>query len=148
MKTTLTFALALVLLLSFCGIGVAADKSGKATLSKIRIIFGQQEVTVEMLDNPASKDLLSLLPLTLEFSDYARAEKIAHLPRRLTTSGSSSPRDAVGDFTYYTPWGNLAVFYKGFGSDSQLIVLGRIVSGKDVLASMAKNFTARIEMVE
>ena len=122
-----------------------ADQSGT---TKIRIVFQQQEVVVVMFDNPASKDFIPLLPLSLEFRDFASAEKIATLPRRLNTAGAPTPHEATGDFTYYAPWGNLAVFYKGFGNDGQLYVLGRILSGKDALAKSGAPFTARIERAE
>ena len=36
---------------------------------------------------------------------------------------------AVGDITYYAPWGNLAIFYKDFGYAKGLAKLGRIDSG-------------------
>jgi hypothetical protein len=125
-----------------------ADSYDAGNMEKIRVVFEQQEAIVEIFASPASKDFMSLLPLTLEFKDYIGVEKVASLPRRLATNGSPSPREATGDFTYYAPWGNLAVFYKGFGSDSQLIVLGKIQSGKDALARMTKSFTARIEKIE
>ena len=121
---------------------------GKVETSKIRMTFDQHEVIVEMFDTPASRDFLLLLPLTLEFSDYAGVEKIAYLPQRLNINGTPTPPVATGDFTYYAPWGNLAVFYKGFGRDSQLLILGRIESGKEKLAAISRNFTARIEEIE
>lgn len=150
MKATTILALALVLLFTANGVGADAGGTGDSTSgvfhsSKVRIIFHQQEVIVELFDNPASRDFLSLLPLTLEFSDYAGVEKITYLPRRLITEGTPTPHDAAGDFTYYAPWGNLAVFYKGFGNDGQLYVLGRIESGKEKLAAMPRTFTARVE---
>jgi hypothetical protein len=50
------------------------------------------------------------LSLTLE--DYAATEKVATLERRLTTAGApAGTPPAVGDFSYYAPWGNLAIFY-------------------------------------
>ncbi len=125
-----------------------AAAPGAAGATKIRIVFNDQEAVVAMFDNPASRDFLSLLPLTAEFSDFAGAEKIASLPRRLETRNSPVPHDATGDFTYYAPWGNLAVFYKGFGRDSNLYVLGRIESGKEKLARMRTSFTARIERLD
>lgn len=124
--------------------GIAVNFAGK-----IRIVFGSQETIITMFDNPASKDFLTMLPLTAEFSDYVRTEKITTLPRKLDVKGTPTAREFSGsDFTYYAPWGNLAVFYNGFGTDSQLYVLGRIESGKDALARMSGNFTARIEKVE
>lgn len=124
------------------------DSSSQYGQRKIRIIFQQREVIVAMFDNPASKDFISLLPLTLDFRDFAKAEKIADLPRRLNTAGAPTSREATGDLTYYAPWGNLAVFYKGVGTDGQLYILGRIEEGKDALVEMNTNFTARIERVE
>lgn len=153
MKVTSIFALALALPLTVSGLGAAAAEggngpSGKAESLKIRLVFQQQEVLVDMFDTPASRDFLSLLPLTLEFSDYVGTEKIATLPRRLNTKGALAPHEATGDFTYYAPWGNLAVFYKGFGRDKNLAVLGRIQSGKETLAAQSRPFTAKIEQVE
>ncbi len=140
--------LSTVALLFPVGEARAADMADIFHAPKIRIVLSQEEVVVEMFDNPASRDFLSLLPLTLEFSDYAKTEKIASLPRRLSTGNSPTSQDAAGDFTYYAPWGNLAVFYKGFGSDGQLYVLGRIESGKEKLGELSKGFTAKIEVIK
>ena len=149
MKIIAALALALLSLFPMRGL-CAGPGSVEAPLmgATIRIVFAHQTVIVEMLDTPASRDFMSLLPLTLKFSDFASTEKIATLPRRLDTQGSPTARETAGDFAYYAPWGNLAVFYQGAGSDGQLFVLGRILSGKDTLAAMQKNFTATIEKVE
>lgn len=127
--------------------GRCADQAHGSTNS-IRVVFNNYEVVVSMFDNPASRDFLSLLPLQVSFKDFAKEEKVACLPRKLETSASPGPSEVRGDFTYYRPWGNLAVFYKGFGSDSQLTVLGRITSGKERLAGMTSDFTARIERIQ
>lgn len=149
MKAAAVFVLAMVSLFPVRGLcAEAGGKEGGVTAATIRIVFGSREAIVDMLDNPASRDFMSLLPLTLEFSDYAKTEKIASLPRKLSTKGSPTAREAAGDFTYYAPWGNLAVFYHGSGSDGQLYVLGRIRSGKEKLAGMESGFTAVIERVE
>ena len=144
MKTAIILSVFLCLSLA-CNQSNAAEH---ATVKKIRIAFQQQEVLVAMFDNPASRDFMRLLPLTLEFRDFASAEKIANLPRRLNTADSPTPKNASGDFTYYAPWGNLAIFYKGSASDGQLYILGQIMSGKDKLAGMKSPFTATIELVE
>lgn len=147
MKIALFALLAVIL---FPTQALCAEKNGNSgsTPAKIRMIFASHEVVITMFDSPASRDFLSLLPLESEFKDYAGEEKITYLPRKLDTSDSPNPSESSGDFTYYRPWGNLAVFYRGFGSSGQLTVLGRIESGKDKLASMTGNFTARIERIE
>jgi hypothetical protein len=115
---------------------------------RIRILFNNEAVIVVLFNNPVSRDFVSLLPLTATFEDYARAEKITSLPRKLATQGGITNGSVQGDFAYYAPWGNLAVFYKGFGNGSNLYLLGRIESGKEKLATMSGNFDARMEIVE
>jgi hypothetical protein len=66
--------------------------------------------------------------------DYASTEKISVLPRRLSTEDAPSGSDpSVGDITYYTPWGNLALFYRDFGYSSGLVILGKLESGVEAL---------------
>lgn len=81
-------------------------------------------------DTATSRDFAALLPLTLTLGDYAGAEKVADLPRRLdTTAAPPSHTGRPGDITYYAPWGNLALFY-GDGPDAPgLIRLGRLEPG-------------------
>lgn len=150
-KTIVLFSF---VLFCFCAFGVIApayggsltDKNVQGT--KIRIVFGNEEAIVTLFDTPVSRDFVSLLPLDVTFEDYARTEKITYLSRKLTTqSAMAGPSPKEGDFCYYAPWGNLAVFYKGFG-DHKIHHLGRIESGKEKLAGMNKKFNARIEIVE
>lgn len=141
-----SFLLVLAALLLFPATGLCADAQSQA--ARIRMTFDGGEVVVGILNNPAGQDFLSLLPLQIKFRDFAGEEKIAYLPRKLTTSGAPTARTMQGDFTYYRPWGNLAVFYRGFDGNEQLTVLGRIESGKEKLASMSGVFSVRIEKIE
>lgn len=135
--------------LPFSGRDAAIGQEATLPLAaKIRITGNGGQAVIILYDNPASRDFVSLLPLSLSFRDYAGEEKIADLPRTLTMRGGMSGTDAGGDFAYYAPWGNLAVFYKGFGKGQGLCILGRIASGKEWLAGRTENFTARIEVVE
>jgi hypothetical protein len=96
---------------------------------KISIDVEGTRVTGTLEDNAASRDFLALLPLTLTLEDYNGTEKIADLPRRLSTKGApDGVRPSVGDLAYYAPWGNLAIFYKDFGYSRGLVRLGRIES--------------------
>jgi len=97
---------------------------------KVKITIGQKIATAILYDNPTSKDLVSLFPLTLEMEDYNRTEKINQLPKKLSSKDAPSGFDpSVGDITYYEPWGNIALFYKDFGYSNGLISLGKITSG-------------------
>ena len=116
---------------------------------RIRITINNQQVIVRLYDSPTSRDLLTMLPLTLPFKDYVSTEKISYLPRKLITQGTDPRKNTADDFTYYAPWGNLAIFYKGkeYGGNG-LIVLGRIETGKSVFADLNTDFIASIERIE
>ena len=117
-------------------------------VTRIKIKIKNQEVIVRLYDNPTSQDLLTMLPLTLTFKDYADTEKISYLPQKLTTRESEFDNGRIDDFTYFSPWGNLAIFYKGKQQGGNgLIILGTIESGKEILAEQTSDFTAILERI-
>lgn len=90
--------------------------------------------TAELDDNASAGEFAALLPLDVELADYAATEKIADLPRALTTKGAPAAyTPAAGDISYYAPWGNLAIFYKDGQLSQGLVRLGRIHTGLDAL---------------
>lgn len=169
MKKILTVAIALVLafILTAC-----SGKSGKSndeynasgnigqTTSggesvgnhsnvRVKLTFNDAEVIVKLYDNPTSRDFLTLLPLTVKVEDYAGTEKISYLPKKLITQEAPAGSDpAVGDFTYYSPWGNLAIFYKDFGYANGLIILGKIESGIEKLANIKGDTIIKMERMD
>lgn len=93
----------------------------------IQITVAGQALTASLENNEAARDFAALLPLSVELEDYASTEKIAQLPKKISSVGApAGMTPIVGDITYYAPWGNLAIFYKGFGYSNGLIKLGRI----------------------
>lgn len=148
MKTILPAFALLCLLILGAEAGAAYGDAAGGQVTRLRIAFDGKEAWVIMFDNPVARDFLSLLPLTVTLEDYARTEKIYHLPRKLATGGGQTGSSVQGDFCYYAPWGNLAVFYNGFGHGGGLYILGRIESGKEALGAMKGDFTATIELVE
>jgi len=115
---------------------------------KFQLRLGDQTLDILMDDNPTARDFTTLLPLTLDLDDYAATEKIAYLPRRLSTA--EAPRGytpAAGDLAYYAPWGNLAIFHKDFGYSAGLVRLGRIERGFERLATAGRR-TAELVMAE
>ncbi|MBY0411378.1 MAG: hypothetical protein K2Q97_14945 [Burkholderiaceae bacterium] len=98
---------------------------------KIQITADGAVIATALLDdNNAAKDFAAMLPLTLPLKDYAGTEKIADLPRKLSTSGSPKAyTPAAGDISFYAPWGNVAIFYKNGELSSGLVRLGRIDTG-------------------
>jgi len=112
---------------------------------KIRIVVDDQTIPVTLDDNPTARDFAALLPLTVALEDHAATEKIATLPRKLSIAGApAGTTPEVGDFCYYAPWGNLAMFHKLFNYSAGLVRLGRIETGIEVLRVQGR-MSARIE---
>ncbi|MCG7201514.1 hypothetical protein MD273_17385 [Marinobacter pelagius] len=117
---------------------------------KTQIIMEIDGETVEVAleDSAATRDFVAQLPLTLTFKDYHGIEKVSDLPNRLSTEGSPKGFDpAVGSFTYYAPWGNLAIFYRDFGYARSLINLGTVTKGLERLTH-TETFTATISRAD
>jgi hypothetical protein len=124
----------------------ASDQQVKTM--KVRMNIEGTAITATLLDTQASRDFVSLLPLTLTLKDYAATEKIGDLPRRLSTEGTPPGSDpSIGDIAYYSPWGNLALFYGDSGYASGLVKLGKFDSGVEAL-SRPDPVTVTIELTE
>lgn len=124
-------------------------KEDRISDTRIKLTFNDKEVLVRMYDNPASKDFLAQLPLTVTFEDYIGKEKVSILQKRLSIDGvQAEDLSKKGDFAYYAPWGNVAIFYKGFeDATNDLIILGQIESGKENVENIHGDFTVKIEKV-
>ena len=100
-------------------------------------------------DNPAGRDFLSMLPLTLTVKDYNGTEKIGNPPRVISTEDMpDSIEPSAGDLTFYAPWGNIAIFYREFRLSRGLVRFGRITSGIEKLAAMHGDFSIAFERAE
>lgn len=125
----------------------AVVKPSQAT-KKIRLRFDGGEAIAELYDNPTSRDLVSMLPLTLSFKDFNGTEKIGYLPRSLSTEKAPEGIEpSAGDLALYAPWGNLAIFYHNFRYSKGLVPIGHFTSGLEALVKMNGDFTVRMEAV-
>ncbi|WP_257226439.1 cyclophilin-like fold protein [Rhodococcus opacus] len=124
-----TFAATLPLLLTACSTSTTDDGTGAPSPSTaptssstpgashdavgttVRFTAGDTSIHVTMEDNPAARDFLSMLPLTLEFEDFAGNEKISYLPREVDDEETEGSILNQGDFLYYIPWGNVGFWY-------------------------------------
>ena len=112
---------------------VGSPEAAEKTMN-IRIEADDRVIEAVLDDSAAAKSFAALLPLKLTLTDYAATEKISDLPARLATDGAPPGITPVaGDITYYAPWGNLAIFHKGFRYSEGLVKLGRIRNGLEIL---------------
>lgn len=115
---------------------------------KLKVTIGDVVLTATLTDNPTAKDFISLLPLTVKLDDYANSEKIFYPERKLSTQGAGSINAVAGDITYYSPWGNVAIFYKDFGQSSSLIRIGKFDGNIEVLKKSGSIDNVKFELQE
>ncbi len=124
-----------------------------ASAAKIRMVVegtpATPPLTATLDDTETARDFASLLPLSLTLEDYAATEKIAYLPRKLSTTGAPrGTRAQAGDITYYAPWGNLALFHNDFEFSQGLVTLGRLDAGGVETLRRAGSLRVTIERIE
>jgi hypothetical protein len=107
------------------------------TAMNVRLTVDGRVVNATLNDSAAAHDFASLLPLTLNLSDFHETERISDLPRPLTIADAPESADPkAGDLAFYAPWGNLAIYYRDAPRASGVVILGHLVNGgADVLAA-------------
>ncbi|MET7695104.1 cyclophilin-like fold protein [Streptomyces sp. NPDC005483] len=108
----------------------ATTPTGRTTAMNIRLILDGHHIAATLNDSPTARDFAAQLPLTLSLRDFHQAEKIADLPRKLSTSGAPEGADPeVGDLAYYAPWNQLATYYRDAPYATGLVILGHMADG-------------------
>lgn len=118
---------------------------------KVKMTFNNNEVIINMYENPAAEQVIALLPAEFQFSDFAGEEKITNFRNPLKLE--NAPRGmvaAAGKMFIYAPWGNMGIFYKEHGHtiDKSLIPLGEVENGLEYLKSQKSDFKAKLEVIK
>ena len=126
----------------------AAAQGEEQEETRLRLTFEGGEALVVLEDNATAQDFLSMLPATFTFEDYAGSEKISYLPRALSTQGApESFAPEVGDVALYVPWGDLAIFYGAASASSDLVPMGHVETGLELLSDIEGAFEVDISVV-
>lgn len=112
----------------------------KERTMEIKLSFDNNELFISLDENAASKQFYEMLPLELEFSDYAEKEKVARLVKKLSLSNTQEYDPQVGDFFYFSPWGNIGIFYEKQLPYNGIVYLGKLKS--DI--SKVKNIKGKV----
>ncbi|WP_206427800.1 cyclophilin-like fold protein [Bacillus sp. FJAT-42376] len=114
--------------------------------TRIKLEFNGHTVIVKMYDHPTSRDFIERLPLSLPFKDYANNEKISVLEEPLTVKDApAGSKPSAGDLAYFSPWGNLALFYGDYDFSPGLILLGKMEEGGEHIKNMQDETIVRLE---
>jgi hypothetical protein len=94
------------------------------------------------------RDLITLLSLTLSFSDLNNLEKFAQLPRKPSIDGMPAGDDpiptGIGD---YSPSGDLVIYYGDVGFLNKIMRIGRFENSIEAIASHSGDFKARVDLL-
>jgi hypothetical protein len=116
---------------------------------KIRITLPTGEATGEIEDSAVGRDLITLLPVTLDMYDLFEREKPGPLPRELAGVTVTVLTYAVGQIGYWPPSHDIIFFTADDGKleipEPGIVHLGTITSGLDAIASAGESFKLTIE---
>ena len=130
------------------GFEKAAEGNTSAAVSKIKLVWDNNEVVIALENNKTTEDFISKLPMTVTIEDYNNTEKISRFSDEIyKDTAAAGLKPSVGDVALYAPWGNLSIFYKEWSYSDDLIPMGHIESGLDALADMSEDFEVTIEPV-
>ncbi|WDV55062.1 cyclophilin-like fold protein [Streptomyces coeruleorubidus] len=108
----------------------ATTSPGRTTAMNIRLTLNGHHIAATLNDSATARDFAAQLPLTLSLRDFHQAEKIADLPRKLSTSGAPEGADPkAGDLAYYAPWNQLATYYRDAPYAAGLVPVGHMSDG-------------------
>jgi hypothetical protein len=122
----------------------------QANSMKINIKVGDKAITATLIDNPTTRDFVSLLPLTLTMNDLFGREKFAHLPRGISEEGERTKIYDVGDIIYWSPGPDVAIYYRHDGQeipDPGIIAIGKIDAGVETF-KVPGSVKATVELIK
>ena len=111
--------------------------AGKEEELKIKIADGNCEVIFHLNDGSAAKSLYEQLPLTIKVENYGPNEKIFYPPEKLDISDVTEGGGPAGTLAYFSPWGNVVMYYSPFGSYPGLYILGEAIEGTENIEDLS-----------
>ena len=102
------------------------------------------EIIYELNNSNAAKTLYEQLPLTMEVEPFSNNEMTFYPPQKLDTSDTPLSSGEAGTLSYYSPWGDVVMFYDYCNPNGSLYGLGEVVSGKENIEKLSGTITVSI----
>jgi hypothetical protein len=118
------------------GPGGTSVQQGEPMKMRLNLKVNGKSLEVTLRESETTRDLVSLLPLTLTMNDLFGREKFGHLPRAISDSGERTHSYQAGEIVYWSPGPDIAVFYRHDGQTIPapgLIIIGEVESGVETL---------------
>lgn len=108
----------------------------------ISVTDDEHTVTYQLNDTSAARSLYAQLPLAVEVGEFSDNEKTFTPADGLDTSDVIDSAGRVGDIAYFSPWGDVAMYYgHDAGPYQGLYGLGQAIEGADQVALLAGTIT-------
>jgi Uncharacterized conserved protein len=114
------------------------QKKEKINEMKIKIINNEYEIIFLLNNSKASEALYNQLPLELDIENYSHNEKICYPPQPLDTAETPLlQKGSTGTLGYFSPWGNVVMYYGECSSYNGLYVLGEAIKGSEYIKGLS-----------
>lgn len=113
----------------------------------IIVTNGDIHIEFRLNDTSAAVSLLNQLPFSANIENYGNNEKIFHPSESLDTTSVQEGDCPVGTLAYFSPWGNLVMYYGSASRYHGLCILGHAVSGAEDIEKISGtiNLTEKVD---
>lgn len=118
-------------------LSVFAETAGHEGSMKISVSDGRNKVVYELNDSEQSKALYSQLPLKVQIENYSTNEKIFYPKEKLPSKNGLEGAGDAGTLAYFSPWGNVVLFYGKFSKYHGLFILGKAFGGAENIKNLS-----------
>lgn len=119
------------------------EKETSGGIMKIRVKSDNYGVVFALNNTSAAVSLYGQLPLTIEVENYSNNEKIFY-PKKLDCTDVTEDACSAGTLAYFSPWGDVVMFYGSQSKYPGLYILGEAIEGADNI----KNLSGEIEITK
>ena len=122
----------------FAGVFAVLLLAGNVQAEEMRIIIAinGRNLFATLEDNPASRTLYQLMPITIKMRNVYQREMSYTLPGKLPVSKLSAGKYRVGDIIYWPHRNSIAILYSQNGEKFRRQNIGHIDSGAEVFANI------------
>ena len=104
---------------------------------KISVSDGKNKIVYELNASGQSKSLYSQLPIKVQIENYSTNEKIFYPKEKLPLKNGIECSGDSGTLAYFSPWGNIVLFYGKFSEYPGLFILGKAASGAENIKNLS-----------
>ena len=133
-KLLLSFLFSAVLAAGSCAF---AENAVNGENMKISVSDGKNKIVYELNASGQSKSLYSQLPIKVQIENYSTNEKIFYPKEKIPLKNGIEGSGDSGTLAYFSPWGNIVLFYGKLSGYPGLFILGKAVSGAENIKNLS-----------